>query len=109
MLLKSSTPRRYPAIEENTTLIAKPAFVICLKSEVIFFIETFSVGVFKFSDYLNGAKVMVRKRFDKKRIINTYVLCFSYQRLFKNIFQTFRSKKHQEVLFGKNLFLSERK
>ncbi len=66
MLLKSSTPRRYPAIEENTTLIAKPAFVICLKSEVIFFIETFSVGVFKFSDYLNGAKVMVRKRFDKK-------------------------------------------
>lgn len=32
-------PRRYPAIEENTTLTAKPALVISLKSVAIFFKE----------------------------------------------------------------------
>lgn len=105
MLLKLSTPRRYPAIEENTTLIAKPAFVICLKSEVIFFIETFSVGVFKFSDYLNGAKVMVRKRFDKKRVIILLKSSFSYSLVFKNIFQAFKNKIDiKKLCLGKTYF-----
>ena len=37
--LFSSNPKRYPAIEENTTLTANPALVISLKSVVIVFSE----------------------------------------------------------------------
>ena len=67
ILLKSSTPRRYPAMEEKTTLTANPALVICLKSAVIFFIEIFSAGVSNLFKLFECAKVMVKKRFDKKR------------------------------------------
>ena len=38
----SEKPNRYPTIEEKTTLIAKPAFVISLKSKK----TDFRVGVF---------------------------------------------------------------
>jgi len=34
-----STPNKYPAIDENNTLIAKPAFVISLKSRKMLFNE----------------------------------------------------------------------
>ena len=55
----SEKPNKYPTIEENTTLIAKPAFVISLKSKKMDFNVT--VVVFK-SEFLIECK-------DSKKIL----------------------------------------
>ncbi len=53
-------PSKYPAMEENTTLIAKPAFVISLKSSTVCLIENLEVVAFIY-DFKTAANVLDRK------------------------------------------------
>ena len=53
-------------MDENTTLTAKPALVISLKSIAIFLKENV-VAVAFIKVLKTAAKVLYRKRFDKKR------------------------------------------
>lgn len=80
----SEKPNKYPTIEEKTTLIAKPAFVISLKSKKIDF--TFIVVAFK-SKFLIECK-------DSKKILVFAILTELIQniKLNKKAFETLHAK-----------------
>ena len=67
----SGTPNKNPAIDEKTTLIAKPALVIALKSIYIDFMEIELVVLLKVCllYFKTFAKVVYQKGIDKKQFI----------------------------------------
>ena len=73
--LASSNPNKYPAIDENNTLIAKPALVIALKSVKIDCTErVFEVVLNAIVEFFNSfAKVVYQKGFDNKQLIKLII------------------------------------
>jgi hypothetical protein len=68
----SGTPSKKPAIDENTTLTAKPAFVIALKSIYTDLIDRELGVLFKIClvcFFKTFAKVVYQKGLDKKQFI----------------------------------------
>ena len=91
----SEKPNKYPTIEEKTTLTAKPALVISLKSKKIDF--TFIVVVFK-SNFLIDCK-------DSKKILVFAILTGLIQNIksnkkaFDNLQTEYRIKKTSQLMW----------